>query len=288
MGVLWVGEMAGQANAAPVIIKRKKIVGGGGHHGGAWKVAYADFVTAMMAFFMLMWLLGATTEKQRKGIADYFNPTIPINRISGGGDGAFGGDSIFSDQTSAHNGTGQSGANPGDASKSGGVGGDAAGKDAASQDAELKRLQSQLEGKGGESQTMQSLMSHVVTKVTDEGLVIEMFDVEGTPLFDDDSANPSDTLRNIAALLSDVLGATKNQIAVDGYVRSYPVMLVNNPTWDLSSSRAQVVRQLLENKGMSTNRISRVSGHADRKPATADPTAARNNRIEVILLRKDR
>ena len=65
--------MAGQSNAAPVIIKRKKIIQGGGHHGGAWKVAYADFVTAMMAFFMLMWLLNATTEKQRKGIADYFN-----------------------------------------------------------------------------------------------------------------------------------------------------------------------------------------------------------------------
>ena len=85
--------MAGQGNAAPVIIKRKKIVQGGGHHGGAWKVAYADFVTAMMAFFLLMWLLNATTEKQRKGIADYFNPTIPVNRVSGGGDGAFGGDS---------------------------------------------------------------------------------------------------------------------------------------------------------------------------------------------------
>ncbi len=104
--------MAGQSNAAPVIIKRKKIISGGGHHGGAWKVAYADFVTAMMAFFMLMWLLGATTEKQRKGIADYFNPTIPINRVSGGGDGAFGGDSIFTDDTFVHNGTGMSAGEP--------------------------------------------------------------------------------------------------------------------------------------------------------------------------------
>ena len=75
---------------------------------------------------------------------------------------------------------------------------------------------------------------------------------------------------------------------MDGYVHAYPVMMLKNPTWDLSSSRAQVVRQLLENKGMSTNRIARVSGHADRKPATADPTAMRNNRIEVILLRKNR
>ena len=111
--------MAGQSNAAPVIIKRKKVVGGGGHHGGAWKVAYADFVTAMMAFFMLMWLLGATTEKQRKGIADYFNPTIPINRVSGGGDGAFGGDSIFTDESFAFNGTGMSASSPSDQAEAG-------------------------------------------------------------------------------------------------------------------------------------------------------------------------
>ena len=91
--------MSAQANARPIIIKRKKVIAGGGHHGGAWKVAYADFVTAMMAFFMLMWLLNATTEKQRKGIADYFSPTIPINRVSGGGDGSFGGDSVFSENT---------------------------------------------------------------------------------------------------------------------------------------------------------------------------------------------
>lgn len=280
--------MAGQANAAPVIIKRKTVKGGGGHHGGAWKVAYADFVTAMMAFFMLMWLLGATTEKQRKGIADYFNPTIPINRVSGGGNGAFGGDSIFSENTMAHNGTGQSAAAPGNDNKSGGVGGDAAGADAAAQDAALKRLQSQLEGKGGESATMESLLSHVVTKVTDEGLVVEIFDVPGAPLFDTDGSTPTATLTAISSLLSDVLGQTQNQIAVDGYVHAYPVMMSKNPSWDLSSARAQVVRQLLENAGTSTNRISRISGHADRKPVTADPTAIRNNRVEVILLRKNR
>ncbi|MGV8988860.1 MAG: flagellar motor protein MotB [Cypionkella sp.] len=280
--------MAGQSNAAPVIIKRKKIIVGGGHHGGAWKVAYADFVTAMMAFFMLMWLLGATTEKQRKGIADYFNPTIPINRISSGGTGAFGGDTIFSDHTLAHNGSGQSAASPGEAEKSGGVGGDAAGQDAAAQDAQLKRLQSQLEGKGGESATMQSLLSHVVTKVSDEGLVVEIFDNASNPLFDEDTAEPTQTLKAISSLLTEVLGQTENQIAVDGYVHAYPVMIAKNPSWDLSASRAQVVRQLLENAGTPTNRISRVSGHADRKPVTADPTAVRNNRIEVVLLRKDR
>ena len=280
--------MVAQSNAAPVIIKRKKIIQGGGHHGGAWKVAYADFVTAMMAFFMLMWLLGATTEKQRKGIADYFNPTIPVNRVSGGGNGAFGGDSIFTDKTFAHNGTGMSNSNPGDEKKSGGSVGATTGDGKSTEDSELKKLQSTLEGKGGESMTMQTLLSHVVTKVTDEGLVIEMFDLDTVPLFTDDTAQPTDTLKAITAMLADVISIAKNQIAVDGYVRSYPVMLRTNPTWDLSSSRAQVVREMLESGGTPTTRIARVSGHADRKPVTADPTVARNNRIEVVLLRKDR
>ena len=92
-------------NLAPVIIKRKKVIASGGHHGGAWKVAYADFVTAMMAFFMLMWLLNATTEKQRKGLADYFHPTIAVSRISGGGDGMLSGDSLFLEEALAHQGT---------------------------------------------------------------------------------------------------------------------------------------------------------------------------------------
>ncbi len=280
--------MAAQGSVAPVIIKRKKVISGGGHHGGAWKVAYADFVTAMMAFFMLMWLLGATTEKQRKGIADYFNPTIPINRVSGGGDGAFGGDSIFSDETLAHNGTGSNASSPSDDKKAGGTEGPATGESTGAEDTELKKLQSALEGKGGESMTMQSLLAHVVTKVTDEGLVIEIFDLEAVPLFETDSLVPTQTLNDISELVSEVIGVAENDVAVEGYVRSYPVMMLNNPTWDLSASRAQTVRKLLEDAGTEAGRVARVSGHADRKPATADPTAVRNNRIEIILLRKDR
>ena len=280
--------MAGQGNAAPVIIKRKKVISGGGHHGGAWKVAYADFVTAMMAFFMLMWLLGATTEKQRKGIADYFNPTIPINRVSGGGDGAFGGDSIFSDQTLSHNGTGSSASSPSDEKTAGGTEGPAVGESTGDEDNELKRLQSVLEGKGGESMTMQTLLSHVLSKVTDEGLVIEVFDLEGAPLFEKDTDIPTQTLTDISILLSEMISLTENQIAVDGFVRSYPVMIRNNPTWALSAARAQAMRALLEDAGTVTDRISRITGHADRQPATVDPSAVRNNRIEVVLLREDR
>ncbi|MEM6622747.1 MAG: flagellar motor protein MotB [Pseudomonadota bacterium] len=83
------------SDAQPIILKKKKVSGGDGHHGGAWKVAYADFVTAMMAFFLLMWLLNATSEEQRKGLADYFDPTLPISRSSAGGAGMLAGDTMF-------------------------------------------------------------------------------------------------------------------------------------------------------------------------------------------------
>jgi chemotaxis protein MotB len=184
--------MAAQSNAAPVIIKRKKVISGGGHHGGAWKVAYADFVTAMMAFFLLMWLLNATTEKQRKGISDYFTPTIPVNRISGGGDGAFGGNSVFSEETMAHTGTGAMDRKTDTASVD--QAGDDAGRGVSGDgraQSELQDVEKALMARGGESNTMEQLLRHVVTKVTDEGLVIELFDLPGAPLFIDDTAEPS-------------------------------------------------------------------------------------------------
>jgi len=282
--------MAGQDNAKPVIIKRKKVVAGGGHHGGAWKVAYADFVTAMMAFFMLMWLLNATTEKQRKGIADYFNPTIPVNRVSGGGDGAFGGDSTFTEQTLAQNGIGATATTPTEADQARGETGNA--EDEANAGAAekqgLAKVEQALSAKGGESMVMERLLRHVVTRITDEGLVIEIFDLENTPLFNAETAEPTEMTKEIAGLLVEVLAATKNEIAVNGHVRSYPVTLRNDPTWDLSTARAQALRQLMEEKTLPSARIARVTGHADRKPATADPTALRNNRIEVVLLRRQR
>jgi chemotaxis protein MotB len=264
--------MAGQSNAAPVIIKRKKIVQGGGHHGGAWKVAYADFVTAMMAFFMLMWLLNATTEKQRKGIADYFNPTIPVNRISGGGDGAFGGESIFSEQTLTKSGTGASNDHPTDEAQARGDSGAVEGAGVAAVEAQtIAAVEQALAGRSGESMTMERLMRHVVTRVTDEGLVIELFDLPEVPLFEGDS-----------------LLLTENQIAVNGHVRTYPITMKDNPGWDLSAARAQTMRTLLEASGVPTDRVARISGHSNRRPVTADPAAVRNNRIEIVLLRRDR
>ncbi|MFN3993282.1 MAG: flagellar motor protein MotB [Tabrizicola flagellatus] len=281
--------MATQSNAAPVIIKRKKVAGGGGHHGGAWKVAYADFVTAMMAFFLLMWLLNATTEKQRKGISDYFNPTIPVNRISGGGDGAFGGNSVFAEETMAHTGTGA--VNRKDAAASATEAGADAGKGAAGEGramSELQEVEKALLARGGESNTMERLLRHVVTRITDEGLVIELYDLPDAPLFVDETAEPSPVIEALVDLLADVLNLTGNEIAVSGHLRAHPVTLIDNPVWTLSALRAQETRRMLETAGIDPARMQRVSGHADRKPAVSDPTSVRNNRVEVILLRRDR
>lgn len=275
--------MNARSNAAPVIIKRKKIVGGGGHHGGAWKVAYADFVTAMMAFFMLMWLLNATTENQRKGIADYFSPTVPVNRISGGGDGAFGGDSMFSEQVLAHNGLGAAARHP---AREGDIRGQSgADQGGQAETAQLDRLAEILLGKGGESLELQSALRHVVTRVTDEGLIVEIFDLEDAPLFEADGATPRPVARQLAQMLAEVFALAKNDVAVNGHIRAYPVVLLESPVWDLSTARARMMRALMEGAGLEAGRSRRISGFADRVPAVADRAAVRNNRLEVILLR---
>jgi len=282
------GGMDGQSNARPVIIKRKKIVQGGGHHGGAWKVAYADFVTAMMAFFMLMWLLNATTEKQRKGLADYFSPTIPVNRISGGGDGAFGGDSVTADGEQPESGLGSVSTY----SAATDVGSDSEGTAGAESNqalqAQAAEIEKTLNARGGESMTMERALRHVITKVTDEGLVIEVFDLPEMPLFEGLTATPSQVTKDIAAMIAEVLTITSSKLAVNGFVRSFPITLIENPAWAMSASRAQAMRVLLQEAGVDSEKMARIGGFADRKPVTANPVAVRNNRLEVVLLRRNR
>ena len=282
--------MARQKNAAPVIIKSKKVVGGDGHHGGAWKVAYADFVTAMMAFFMLMWLLNATTEKQRKGIADYFSPTIPLSRVSGGGDGSFGGDSVFSEDQIAQNGTGASSLKPSMENQAKGQTG-ADPKDAEAEAAyqqEVRHIEEALMGIGGESMVSEEAARHIVTRVTDEGLIVELFDLDGEPLFEGDTDRPAPVLTEMSAMLVRVFALSKNGVAVEGHIRALPQALRVNPVWDLSTTRAMRLRLMLEGDGLDARRTQRVTGNADRKPVVDNPMASRNNRIEVILLRSGR
>ena len=271
---------------APTIIKRKKVVAGGGHHGGAWKVAYADFVTAMMAFFMLMWLLNATTEQQRKGIADYFSPTIPINRVSGGGDGAFGGDNIFTDETLAQSGTGINqpslGSEPLRVEDSAEA--DAA---AAAQVAALRDIEAILIGQGGESMISDQALRHIVTRQTDKGLIIELFDLPEAPLFEGDTTEPAPVMTEIATVMARIFAIVENPVVLEAHLRTRSVLRADYPIWELSAGRADRMRGLLEDGGLNPLRIGRITGNGDRTPATRDATEVRNNRVEVILLRSD-
>ena len=185
-------EKPSQSIPQPIIIKRKKVVKAEGHHGGAWKVAYADFVTAMMAFFLLMWLLNATTEEQRKGIADYFNPTIPVSRISGGGSDGLNGSSIFSEETYAKMGTGATRKSTVDFPE----GSEAEAKKASDEEI-AENLQSLRDELGKDSRR---LSEHLMIKMTPEGIVVEIVDSDSAPLYELGRSEPTDLLENLSLI----------------------------------------------------------------------------------------
>ena len=273
--------MDGSKALRPIIIKKKKVIAGGGHHGGAWKVAYADFVTAMMAFFMLMWLLNATTEQQRKGLADYFTPTVPVARISGGGVGSFGGDSPFSEEDLAQSGTGATSENPTEGRQAMGALG--TGNSAALEQAVLEEIEDSLQGMG-DSRISDQALEHVQTRLTDQGLVIEIFARPGAPLFsDEDTLQP--WLVVFSRVMAELFDTVTNSVAIGAYVRSEPIVIARETIWDRSTAQAHILRQQLQEAGLDTQRFRRVTGHADRSPATSDPMAVRNDRLEIVLLR---
>jgi chemotaxis protein MotB len=267
----------------PIILKRKKVAGAEAHHGGAWKVAYADFVTAMMAFFLLMWLLSATTEQQRKGLADYFAPDIPLARVSGGGAGMFGGDSPTSHDTQVAGGTAASPGIFGDAAF---LQDDGSAEARAAETAVLQAIEDALLGRGGESLVSDEALRHVVTRVTDEGLVIELFALPGAPLFEAGTAEPLPVTRELLAAVAKVAALVTNPAAVGAHLAKRPVVLADNPVWDLSVLRADGARLLLEEGGLDPARVARVTGNADRSPAVRDESAPRNDRLEITLLRR--
>ncbi|MGB3407887.1 MAG: flagellar motor protein MotB [Jannaschia sp.] len=261
--------MAGESER-PIIIKRKKVVSGGGHHGGAWKVAYADFVTAMMAFFMLMWLLNATTEKQRKGLADYFSPTVALSRASGGGDGALGGHSLSSDASEIELGRG-------------GITASTVHGTTEHEDADLRTAEAALLGKGGESLLDEELLRHVAIRLTDEGLVIELFDLPDRPLFQQDM--PTATLKALLASVAPVLRDARSPLALSAFTAAEPIVTRIPRGWDMSQERVKALRLALLPLELPDSRIARITGHADRRPAEANPVSVRNNRLEIVLLR---
>ncbi|NNU79272.1 chemotaxis protein MotB [Halovulum dunhuangense] len=274
-----------EEGARPIIVRRKKAAEAS-HHGGAWKVAYADFVTAMMAFFLLMWLLNATTEDQRKGLADYFNPSIPVHRTSGGGDGPFGGSSALSEDVMAQAGKGATRDRPAaerQASGQTGVEADPTSENRV-EDAGLDGIAEALLARGGESEIADRLLEHVRMRRTDEGLVIELAELPVAPLFEGDSALPTSRMLDLVQLIVPVLGLVTNAVALDAHLEQGPIIRPELPGWELTAARAIAMRGLLSEAGVDPVRFARVTGEADRAPARADPRDIRNRRVEIILL----
>lgn len=249
-----------------IIIKRPKIVQGGGHHGGAWKVAYADFVTAMMAFFLLMWLLNATSEEQRKGLADYFSPSIPIAAVSGGGAGALDGEEVTRAPALTM-------ANPTDTTNDNLAG--------MPDDAMVAAMQAALVGEETE------LSDHISVRMSPEGLVIELTDRDSRPLFASGRADPSPILLKLTAAVAQALEEVSNSIKIVGHTDSsrYANGLQGYSNWELSSDRANAARRMIKEAGLPETRITEVSGRAATMPFVEDPLDARNRRISITLLR---
>ena len=145
-------------------------------------------------------------------------------------------------------------------------------------------IEKKLSAQSGESMVSDLLQRHVVTRLTDEGLIVEVFDIPDAPLFTD-SATPGPVLVEIIAAIAEVFRIASNDIAVQGHTASVPLAARENPVWERSAARANVVRQLLTAEGLAAKRMQRVTGYADRQPVAADTLSIRNNRIEIILLR---
>ncbi|WP_019833851.1 flagellar motor protein MotB [Sphingomonas sp. PR090111-T3T-6A] len=276
-----------EAEPAKIIIVKKIIgEGHGGHHGGAWKVAYADFVTAMMAFFLLLWILGATTEKQRKGIADYFSPTlVEMREKSAGSNGAFGGDSIIAKDHYAHRAS-QTG------SKSITIPKDATGgpKEGAAairtRDRErFRQLKQKIELKMQANKSLTGLAPHVRFTETPDGLRIDIVDGADFSMF----ALGSDVLVPRAAQLIGEVASTiadvPNGVIVRGHTDALPYAAgrqVNN--WTLSSARAEATRKRLADGHVAPDRFVRIEGVADREPfVPQDMYDPRNRRMSITL-----
>ena len=269
----------GRNDPAPIIVKKVTVIEAG-HHGGAWKVAYADFVTAMMAFFLLLWLLGATTEDQRKGLADYFTPTlVKTKEQSAGADGVLGGSSLVDVDNYPHA-AGQTGTQtltvPRDA-----TGGPKEGA------ASIRRIQQRVDDAIADKKRLERLMRQVRMIDTTTGIRIDLVDDADFSMFSLGTTVLTTDARELLDLIAQAIGPEGGKITVRGHTDALKYRdpsRVNN--WSLSAGRAETTRQNLIRHGIVRERFRRIEGVADTEPLIADdPSDPRNRRISITLER---
>jgi chemotaxis protein MotB len=312
------------SNERPIIIKKVIKVTGHGHHGGSWKVAYADFVTAMMAFFLLLWLLNVTTDEKKMGIADYFAPAS-ISRQQSGGGGVLGGTAMTvngalktatAPQTVVVNvdtpmrEENQGGEKDADKDKEHDKDFDkqkdkdkdkdfdrpsAKPNDAAIQKAVTEREQKVFEETAerlrmalANNPELDGLAKHLLIDQTPEGLRIQIVDQDRESMFPVGSAKVPDRTRQLLVNIARVMDRLPNRVSITGYTDSTPYRSENGyGNWELSADRANASRRMLIDSGLAAQRVVQVTGKADTEPLfPTDPSQPGNRRIAIVLLRE--
>lgn len=232
--------------AQPIYVIKKK-VHGHGHHGGAWKVAYADFVTAMMAFFMVMWLMGSS-DKVKKAVSGYFRDPAGFKKSSGTGM-AGDGEQITVSRT------------------------------------DMQGLKEKIEAAMKQMPDFKQMKDHVSMTVTGEGLRIELMEKDEGMFFESGSASPSGFGRELIEKMSAELAKLPNSVAIEGHTDAKPFSSAKGySNWELSTDRANAARRLMMESGLRQDQIKQVRGFADQRLAVPkDPEAAKNRRISVIV-----
>ncbi|MBI3710593.1 MAG: flagellar motor protein MotB [Proteobacteria bacterium] len=301
----------------PLIIIKKKAHGEHGHHGGAWKVAYADFVTAMMAFFLLLWLLNVTTDDQRKGVAQFFTPDS-VSRATSGAGGVLGGTVLSPGEFRNTMGgvvmgmpVGPATADPdkedpdkdrplADMDKPDQSAETTAQSKKEATDAEVKQAIAKREEEqfaNAEHDLKQAiqdvpelrqLSQNLMIDRTPEGLRIQIVDQGRYAMFALGSSQPLDHTRKLLAAVSQVVQRLPNKIAVSGHTDATPFSnTAGYSNWELSTDRANASRRTLIESGLAPVRVSRVVGKAEQEPLfTENPADPRNRRISIVLLRE--
>ncbi len=282
--------MAGDAKKLqPIIIKRVK-KGGHAAHGGAWKIAYADFVTAMMAFFLLMWLLGSTTEGDKKGIADYFQTPLKVALLSGGSGSGDSSHVIKGGGTDLTRTSGQVKAGDIEAKRSTINLAAVKEEQRRGERAKLEALQRVVEDVLAQNPKLAAMKSQIRLDMTPDGLRIQIVDEQARPMFDSGSAIVKPYMRDLLQVIGEVLGEVPNRLTLEGHTDATPFGAGDRgySNWELSSDRANASRRELVVGGLPDNRMLRVQGLASSVPLERDdPLAPGNRRISIIVMNRD-
>ena len=272
----------------PIIIKKVKKAAHA-HHGGAWKIAYADFVTAMMAFFLLMWLISMTTQEQKVGLAEYFAPAALSPATSGAGGMLFGtalDSSGNKPSTPREAATGS--AEPKDGARLTSPG-SASALDASRQAASAQANQSAIATLRQALQKLPEIAEssrNIVFETTKEGVNVSLVDQDGRSMFREGSVDPYEHTRRVLEALAPALSRLPNRLSITGHTAAArPGSARAVEPWNLTAGRALAVREILSGAGVPNDNVASVVGRADTEPVFPDnPFIAPNRRVTITLL----